>query len=883
MGVSGRRRWAISPVTVAVIPIAIGLIGNLATNTVQVKAGWWVPLTWTATGLLVLAALVGQVAQSRGGDESGQGDSRALLMPAMTIRRWDPIALGVHPAIALDERAVVPGLSPQLPTYVQRDHDRLLRRLLEHPESPVFVMLVGTSSAGKTRSALEAVKSCLPDWQLLYPLTVSDLLSSLEAGVGSRTIVWLNESQTYLDGSKGEAAAAAVRRLLASTTQVVVIGSMWPQYWFTYAQAPRPGTPDPHRQVRALLESATKVTVPDAFAPDEMASVQRLAESDPRLASALMGLTQGYGVTQTLAGGPDLVSRWENAPDAYSRAVIHAAADARRLGHLNPLPAELLHELGASMLSGPQRAAAPAGWFDDALAYACGRVRGDVSLLTATSRVEGRTEGYLLADFIDQYGREARRCAMVSDAMWRALAVHATDPDDLERIGMAALVRGRYYQALELWRAALDLGGISAAAPLRQLLIQMGMRQELEKVLRRAADSGDAESRALLLALLRRANRTREVEQVLRQATAGGDGQSCRDLAVMLYRGGREEEAEHLLRSAVEQGDRAAGRLLAILLQRSGETVEAAQVKRGLGADPLLLPARREGHTPAQQTSDRETHAAPAFPEALAGLLGLLKPKVEPGKAERLLREMATGKITNAFGEQAPRLVKLLGGDELRDQAIEVLDNVRNAPGKDVDLARLLSILLIRADRRTEAESLLRQLADHDYRALTDLVELLTRSGRREECVPLVQAAISTYGAKAKYLLATVQRALGRIEEADRLLRSAADEGVDEAIQGLVRQLLAEGSVQEAMATVRRASRAGRSDSSRAGAVHLYNAGHKEESLDLLRDAAICGNAGALRLIIALLERMSRTEEAAAVTRTGLASDGSTLLGQIAD
>jgi hypothetical protein len=354
MGVSGRRRRVISPVTVAAIPIAIGLVGNLATSTVQVKAGWWVPLTWTVTGLLVLAALVGQFAQSRAGEGVGQHDGRAQLTSAMAVQHLDPIALGVHPAIALDERAVAPGLSPKLPTYVSRDHDRLLRQLLEHLESPVFVMLVGTSSTGKTRSAFESVTSCLPGWQLLHPLTVSDLLISLEAGIGSRTILWLNDSQAYLDGSRGETAAAAVRRLLASTTQVVVIGSMWPQYWFGYTRAPRPGTPDPHRQVRALLETATKVSVPDAFPPSDLASVQRLARSDPRLASALMGLSQGYGVTQTLAGGPDLVSRWENAPDAYSRAVIHAAVDARRLGHLNSLPAELLRALGASMLTGPQ-------------------------------------------------------------------------------------------------------------------------------------------------------------------------------------------------------------------------------------------------------------------------------------------------------------------------------------------------------------------------------------------------------------------------------------------------------------------------------------------------------------------------------------------------
>lgn len=36
---------------------AIGLVGNLATDTVEVKASWWAPVTWTATvGLLLLQA-----------------------------------------------------------------------------------------------------------------------------------------------------------------------------------------------------------------------------------------------------------------------------------------------------------------------------------------------------------------------------------------------------------------------------------------------------------------------------------------------------------------------------------------------------------------------------------------------------------------------------------------------------------------------------------------------------------------------------------------------------------------------------------------------------------------------------------------------------------
>ncbi len=882
MGGNGRGRGVISPVTVAALSIAIGLVGNLATSTVQVRAGWWAPLTWTATGLLVVAAVVSQVAQPRdaGSAKQDQGGARTEgAAGTATVERCDPIALGVHPAIALDEHADSPGLSPKLPTYVRRDHDRLLGRLLEDTESPVFVLLVGTSSTGKTRSAYEAVRGRLPGWRLLHPFTAAELRAFLEAGIGPRTVLWLNESQTHLDGSEGETAAAHLRRLLASATQVVVIGSMWPQYWFAYTRTPRPGTPDPHRQVRALLETATKVNVPDAFAPHDLAGVRDLAKDDPRLASALTGLAQGFGVTQTLAGGPDLISRWENAPDAYRRAVIHAGVDARRLGHLGPLPAALLRALGIASLTGTELAAAPAGWFDDALAYACENVRGGVALLTATSRAEGRVDGYLLADFIDQHGREVRRPVPVPDAAWQALAARSTDPADLERLGASAMARGRHGQALALWRAALERGGVSAAAPLRVLLGQLGLHEEAEEVLRRAAGSGDAESQRLLLAVLRRANRGREVEQVLRRAAAAGDGQAGRDLGVLLHNSGRGEEAKTLLRTAADEGDRAAGRLLALLLQRSGRAAEAARIRRGLD-EPAAVPADRPDEKSPRRGFDREMRATTAFPEAMTELLRLLRLQIGRGRADRLLRRsMAAPAIDQADGVDGrpTRLIRLLGHPPpLRDRAIAALDGVRADPGRDPALARLLVKLLIKADRRAEAETILRRLADLDYRALTDLVALLEDSSRREDCVPLLRAVLDVHGAKARYLLAAVLGELGHAEEADRLLRSAADEGIDAAVQRLVRLLLAGNRPEEAVEIIRRAARAGRSDSVRRAAIRLYTAGHEEETVSLLREAVVCGNAGTFRLLVNLLERMGRTDEAAAVARRGLAADGST-------
>ncbi|MFI6712718.1 hypothetical protein ACIBF7_40195 [Nonomuraea sp. NPDC050478] len=862
------RRWAASPVALVAIPVAIGLVGNLATSTVEIEAWWWVPLTWTVTALLVGAAVVSQIAQSR---PAGHGAPTATS--ASTVEESDPIALGVHPAIALDPAAGRPELSRRLPTYVQRDHDRLLRRLLDNPEHPTLVMLVGTSSTGKTRSAYEAVLNCLPGWTILHPLHATDLLTTLEGGVEPRTVLWLNESQIYFDGDQGEAVATETRRLLTMTSDVVVIGSMWPEYWFAYTRTPRPGVPDPHHQVRALLDNATKISVPDAFTPTELRNAHQVAERDSRLATALTAMDNGYGVTQTLAGGPDLMSRWEDAPDPYKRAVVNAAIDARRLGHLSPLSAELLHKLSAASLNGPQRAAAPPGWFEDSLGYACEPLRGGISLLTATSRAENRVEGYVLADFIHQQGRAARRCSPVSDEMWRALAVHSGDADDLERLGASASSRGRYLQALASWRASFARGRLSTWSPLWRLLGQMGRSREAEDVLRQAADAGDVHAQRLLLALLRRARRGGEIEQALRGMAANGDPQAERELAILLHHGERRREAEQLLRTAFQRGDRSAARLLLILLRRAGRTNEAEELRRLLDDQVMATPSRRRAQLSGWQLLERDMRAATAFPEAVSALLRLLRQKDPRFDPERLRRRMMAGRF-----DAGNELTGLFSDEPMRGKAVRALDDARAAPEKDPGLGLLLAKLLLKGDRQAEAEQLLRRLVDLDYQALAALADLLTNSGRQEECVEVLQAGVGSHGARARYLLAQALRDLGRHEESDRLLRSAAAEGVDAAIQELVRRLLKDGHVAEAVDIVRAASRAGRADSVRQAAVLLFNAGWTEVALSLLREAVVCcGNAEALPLIVLLLTRTQRAEEAAAVSRRGLTSDGATV------
>jgi hypothetical protein len=133
--------------------------------------------------------------------------------------------MGVHAAIS------VPGVSDQVPPeYVPRDVDAaefgVRARVAAAAERGGFVLLVGGSSVGKTRSAFEAVKSVLPDWWLIHPAGSAKVALLAQAPV-PRMVLWLDELQRYLDGEHG-LTGGLVRALLSAPDPVVIVGTLWP-------------------------------------------------------------------------------------------------------------------------------------------------------------------------------------------------------------------------------------------------------------------------------------------------------------------------------------------------------------------------------------------------------------------------------------------------------------------------------------------------------------------------------------------------------------------------------------------------------------------------------------------------------------------------------
>jgi hypothetical protein len=188
-------------------------------------------------------------------------------------------------------------------------------------------------------------------------------------------VVWLNEAQFYLqvaDGGLGERVAAGVRELLRDAVRapVLVLATLWPEFWDALTARPA-GGPDPHAQARELL-AGRDITVPGAFTPAQMG---RLAGAgDVRLALAARSAAGGQ-VVQFLAGAPELLARYRNAPPA-ARAVIAAALDARRLGMGAALPHGFLEAAAPGYLADPEWDALGEDWLEQALAYAAVPCKG---------------------------------------------------------------------------------------------------------------------------------------------------------------------------------------------------------------------------------------------------------------------------------------------------------------------------------------------------------------------------------------------------------------------------------------------------------------------------------------------------------------------------
>jgi hypothetical protein len=808
--------------------------------------------------------------------EAGRGPPGGIL-----VSEADPRRLGVHAAIS------VPGVRDEVPPeYVPRDADAsehgVRARVAAAAERGGFVLLVGGSSVGKTRCAVEAVKARLPEWWLVQPAGPGEVAAFARTPT-ARTVVWLDELQRYLDGEDG-LTGGVVRVLLNAPYPVVIIGTLWPDRYAAYTALPAPGGADLWAREREVLDLAAVIRIGPEFSKAEQDRARAAAARDRRLRVAME--TAGYGLTQTLAAAPQLVARWQDAQTAspYGWAVLTAALDAARIGAAAPLSAEFLRVGAPGYLTSQQQARAPGNWLEQALAYATEELHGAAAALSPAAAGMGQIAGYTAADYLIQHASKERHCARVPASTWDAALSHIRDPADAGRLADSARNRLLYHYAIPMYRHCAEANDRHAARRLAELLAKQGDLDGAAQILRGPADAGDGYAAARLAARLAGRGDLDGAAQVLRGPADAGDGYAAMRLAERLAGRGDLDG----LRARADAGDSFSAVWLAELLAKQGD-LDGLRARADAGDDVAAerlteLLAKQGDLDEAVQTLRARADAGNR--DAAERLTELLAKQGDLDEAVQTLRARADAGDWWAPGLLADLLAKQ--GD---------LDGLRaRADADDGDAAMRLADLLA---ERGDLDGLRARAEAGDWWAPGLLANLLAKQGDLDRAIQVLRTLADAYDAAAASQLAELLAERGDLDGAMQILRTWADAGTRGAAERLAELLAERGDLDglraradagDDVAAERLAdllAKRGDLDGLRARA----DAGDDVAARRLARLLAKCGDLDGLRaradageevaaerlahLMADRLMRQGQGEEAERLRRFGLNPDGS--------
>ncbi|MFJ2239727.1 tetratricopeptide repeat protein [Streptomyces sp. NPDC087859] len=507
------------------------------------------------------------------------------------VEAWDALTAGAHRARPDDRGDVVP-------PYVARDADTALQTRLTHASHRGgLVLVVGESTAGKTRAVHQAVRRCqaLGGYRVLAPDTGPDLVIAVDvvATTAVRCVVWLDDLERFLtpDGLEAGVLAELVR------LRTPVLATMQLRHYDTFY----PHTAETQSPVTGarVLRQTEPLYLERCWSTGELARAKDC--DDPRIIDAVTHHGP-YGVAEYLAAGPALLAEWRHAsrPGGHPRgaALVAAAVDLTRTGLPQPYPTTLLTALHQHYLpNGPLLRPEP---LDQALAWTRSLRYGVTSLLLPTRNPDAWNvfdyfPDHTTAPVTEQAWRTAldhaaedERIAIgfhafdpaphIAEAAWRPLAAHR--PDAALYLGILLAEAGRSEEAEQMYRRAIDAGNTDAALNLGNLLAEAGRSEEAEQVYRRAIDGGNTDAALNLGNLLAKAGQNEEAEELYRRAMGAGNILATFSLGVLLAEAGRNEEAEQMYRRAMDAGNIPAAFNLGNLLAQAGRNEEAEELYR---------------------------------------------------------------------------------------------------------------------------------------------------------------------------------------------------------------------------------------------------------------------------------------------------------------
>jgi tetratricopeptide (TPR) repeat protein len=464
----------------------------------------------------------------------------------------------------------------RLPAYVGRTLDPDLDNALDvYP----FVLVVGDSKAGKSRSAYEAMRRVFPDRVLFVPAKTDSLVAVVDLGLAlPDAVVWLDDIERYV--TTGGLTEHVLGYLADSRTGAVTV--------LATIRATEMDRLSPIGDVNSpawrLLERAELVRLPRKLDGDERRRAEARFDSE-----SITAALERYGLAEYLAAGPDLVNRFENnrTTKPVGTAIVRAAVDWRRVGITRPIPLEPLRSLYPYYLEPEGRTQENLGTdaFGAGLDWAKEIIYATSALLVSSG------DGVLASDYLLDHV-EQRRSDPIPDGTWQ-LALKSIDLTETFNVGFAAWKRSMPEIAVGALRVAAGAGiadpGPLAEYTLGMLLEEQGDPEAARDAYQRAIDSGHAEHspRAAfnLAALHERAGHPERAQALYQLAAASGHPEYAPRGAVILAerleQARNTTEAQRLYEMAADSGHRElaprAANNLGRMLENKGELQMAAR------------------------------------------------------------------------------------------------------------------------------------------------------------------------------------------------------------------------------------------------------------------------------------------------------------------
>ncbi|MFE0101628.1 tetratricopeptide repeat protein [Streptomyces sp. NPDC059009] len=396
--------------------------------------------------------------------EEARGPSLPLVMDVADLAAWRVGHVDRH-----GRRHYCP--------YVPRDLDDGLRRALGPGR---FVLVVGESAAGTTRTAAEAVRATLSDHTWIAPKDAEDMeIASQAAGDHRRCVLWLDDVDRFL-GHRGLSRELA-EQILSGESAVIVatINSVALHDYESETDNRLTGMDrHHHRDARDVLAMATRMRLDRRWSAAEVERARRHGQ-DRHLADAVRAAAT-HGIAETLTCGPQLLELWRGAwcagRNPRGAALVTAVVDCRRAGLRGPVPLGLARGLHVEYLEerGGNRLAPET--FDRALEWACSRVRASACLLTR----EGDPPGLVPFAHL-QY---ATGLEPVPGHLWEGLLAQAGDGERWYSVGIAAHRELHFGCADQALRRAVDQGRAGASFALARVVGDAGRPSEALAMLR---------------------------------------------------------------------------------------------------------------------------------------------------------------------------------------------------------------------------------------------------------------------------------------------------------------------------------------------------------------------------------------------------------------